>query len=147
MTNGDLTNPHAAQAPMPTGLASGLGFAGAIIATCLAVALHSTQDPVLALIPLGAVTAALAGLTSWAGGLATAWICWLLDSGFVLGREAQLDFSSAAQSAALALVGIALVAGAAGRLYRARARRPEDGPPAIEAQPIQSWKERPETFS
>lgn len=137
--------PMSTAGPMPTGIAAGVGFAGAIIATTLAVVLHTTHDPVLALIPLGLVTAAIAGLTSWTGGMAAAWICWLLDSGFVIGREAQLTFSSPAQMAALALVAIAVIAGTAGRAHRAL--RPQRSAPTILVQSIQSWKERPETFS
>ena len=79
------------------------------------------------------------------GGLAAAWICWLLDSGFVIGREAQLTFTPAAQLAALVLVGVALAAGAAGRVYRLR--RSDQEVAATVVQPIQSWNERPETFS
>jgi hypothetical protein len=129
---------------MPSGIASGVGFAGAIAATIVAVALHSTHHPLLALIPLGLVIAVVASLTSWAGGLATAWICWFLDSGFVIGRAAQLTFAPAAQLAALVLVSLALVAGLGGRAYRRH--RPKAGP-RCDVQPIQSWKERPETLS
>ena len=76
--------------PTPNGIAVGVGFAGAIVATTLAVATGSTHDVWWALVPLGLVTAVVSGTTGWFGGIATAWICWSLDSGFVLGREAQL---------------------------------------------------------
>ncbi len=123
-------------APMPAGIASGLGFAGAIVATVVAVGVGSTHDPLWALVPLGLVTAVVAFVTSWVGAVVTAWICWSLDSGFVVGRQAQLSFSPAAQVAALLLVAVALLAGLAGRAHRAR-----------RGQPIQSANERPDTFS
>ena len=123
--------------PMPNGIAVGVGFAGAIVATILAVAIGSTHDGWWALVPLGLVTAAVSATTGWVGGLATAWICWSLDSGFVLGREAQLNFSSAAQLSAVVLVAVALLAGAAGRVVRG----------ARNAQQSQSANRRPETRS
>ncbi|MET3804552.1 hypothetical protein ABIB25_001547 [Nakamurella sp. UYEF19] len=130
-------------APMPTGIASGVGFAGAIVATILAVAVGSTHDPLWALVPLGVVTAGVASVTSWTGAVVTAWICWSLDSGFVLGREAQLTFSPAAGVAALTLVAVALAGGLVGRWVRMeRTARVE---PA--GQPIQSANEAPDNFS
>ena len=105
---------------MPTGIACGIGFVGAIAATVVAVACRSTHDPVLALIPLGAVTAVVAAMASWLGGLAAAWMCWLLDSGFVVGRAAQLTFGASSGLAAAVLVTVALVAGTGARLYRRR---------------------------
>ena len=122
---------------MPDGIAVGVGFAGAIIATTVAVALGSTHDAWWALIPLGLLTAAVAASTGWFGAVATAWICWSLDSGFVLGRQAELNFSSTAQRSALVLILVALAAGTAGRLVR-NVRR---------SQEIQSANRRPETRS
>jgi len=139
-------------APMPAGLASGFGFAGAIVATVIAVAVGSTHDPLWALIPLGVVTSVVAFLTNWVGAVATAWICWSLDSGFVVGREAHLTFSPAAQFAALVLVAVALLAGLAGHTHRA-ARRSRSvqsqsmHSSSMRPQPIQSSNERPDTFS
>ncbi|SDO45980.1 hypothetical protein SAMN04515671_1002 [Nakamurella panacisegetis] len=113
--------------PMPTGIACGVGFVGAIVGTIIAVACRSTHDPILALIPLGAVTAATSAATTWIGGLAAAWMCWLLDSGFVVGRTAQLTFGPSAGAAALVLVIVAVMAGSAGRLYRRRRQRVSTG--------------------
>jgi hypothetical protein len=124
-------------APMPNGIAVGVGFVGAIVATTLAVASGSTHDGWLALIPLGLVTAAVSTTTGWIGGIATAWICWSLDSGFVLGREAQLNFSSTAQLSLLVLIVVALLAGAAGRIIRS----------ARNSQQSQSANRSPETRS
>ena len=121
--------------PMPTGIACGVGFVGAIVATIVAVACRATHDPALALIPLGAVTAAVAAMTSRVGGLAAAWMCWMLDSGFVLGRTAQLTFDRPSGIAALVLVAVAAASGTAAHVHRRR------------RQLIQSAKERPETFS
>ncbi len=140
MSTWDITRqpPPATRAlPMPNGIAVGVGFAGAIIATVVAVALGSTHDAWWALIPLGLVTAVVASTTGWIGGIATAWICWSLDSGFVVGREAQLNFSSTAQLSALALILVALAAGAAGRAFRTVRGRQE----------IQSAKLSPDTRS
>ncbi len=124
-------------APMPDGIAVGVGFAGAISATAVAVALGSTHDAWWALIPLGLVTALVSATTGWIGAVATAWICWSLDSGFVLGREAQLNFSSTAQLSALVLVLVALLGGVAGRTVRTFRTR----------QLVQSAKLSPETRS
>jgi hypothetical protein len=123
--------------PMPNGIAVGVGFVGAIAATILAVVIGSTHDGWWALIPLGLVTATVAATTGWIGGIATAWICWSLDSGFVLGREAQLNFSSTAQLSLLVLIVVALVAGATGRMVRS----------ARNAQQSQSANRSPETRS
>jgi hypothetical protein len=123
--------------PMPNGIAVGVGFAGAIVATTLAVATGSTHGVWWALVPLGLVTAGVSVSTGWVGGIATAWICWSLDSGFVLGREAQLSFSSTAQLTALVLIAVAVLAGACGRVVR----NTRNG------QQSQSANRRPETRS
>ena len=105
---------------MPTGIAVAAAFTAGILATAVAVAVGTTHHPLLALVPLGTVVALVAAFTTWTGGIAGAWICWSLHSGFVVGRQAQLDFSSTAQLSAAALLAVALAAGAAGRLVRAR---------------------------
>ncbi len=112
-----------ADVPLPSAFAAGLAFLSAIVVTAVAVAAGATHHPAEALLPLGLVTIAISLWTTWAGAVATAWICWALDSGFVLGREAQLTFSPQSQLAVLVLVGIALVGVLGGRtLRRSRSR-------------------------
>lgn len=107
-----------AAAPLPSAFAVGIAFCAAIVVTAVAVAAGATHHPAEALLPLLLVTAAVSMWTSWAGAVATGWICWALDSGFVLGREAQLSFSPSSQQAALLLLVVALAGGAGGRGVR-----------------------------
>ena len=118
-----MSTPHAT-APLPSAVAVGTTFASAIVVTAVAVAAGATHHPVAALLPLLMLTAAVSMWTSWVGALATAWICWALDSGFVLGREAQLTFSPGSQQAALLLVAVALAGGLGGHAVRHSRTRP-----------------------
>lgn len=115
-----MTNARAS-APLPSAFAVGIAFVSAIAVTSLAVAAGATHHPVEALLPLGLVTAAVSMWTTVAGAVATAWICWALDSGFVLGRQAQLSFSPLSQQTVLLLVVVALLGSVGGRVVR-RAR-------------------------
>lgn len=112
-----MNTSHAA-APPPSAVAIGIAFGSAILVTAAAVAVGATHHPVAELLPLLLVRAAVSIWTSWAGAITTAWICWALDSGFVLGREAQLTFSTGSQQAALVLVVAALAGGLGGRAVR-----------------------------
>ncbi len=119
-------------APLPSAFAAGIAFVSAIAVTGIAVAAGATHHPVEALLPLGVVTVAVSAWTTWAGGVAAAWICWALDSGFVLGRQAQLSFSTPSQQTVLLLVVIALLGGVGGRGYRRhRARSVTGGAPLL----------------
>ena len=111
-------------APLPAAFAVGVAFSASIVVTAAAVAVGATHDPSWALLPLGLLTAGIAVWTSWVGAVATAWICWAMDSGFVIGREAQLNFSLPAQVAALVLVAVALIGRSVGRGVARRRTRP-----------------------
>jgi hypothetical protein len=95
---------------MPGRLGFPLGFVLAIVVTFLAVAAGATTHPERAVIALAAVTAAVAGVSTFRATLATAAVCWALLSGFVLGRYGDLVFTPAAARDALVLGGIAIIA-------------------------------------
>lgn len=96
----------------------GIAFLSAIAVTALAVAVGATHHQVDALLPLGVVTVAVSLFTTRVGAVAAAWICWALDSGFVLGRQAQLSFSTLSQQAVLVLVALAVLASCLGQAVR-----------------------------
>jgi hypothetical protein len=105
--------------PVPFGFALCAAFGSAIVVTFIAVAAGATHQPAWVLLPFGALTVGAGIATTWGAAIATAWICWALDSGFVIGREAQLTFGPQSQLAALVLVALALVSGLGARMYRA----------------------------
>ena len=114
----DLVNDDRSAAPLPSAFAVAIAFVSAIAVTSVAVAAGATHHQVEALLPLGVVTLGIALWTSQAGAVAVAWICWALDSGFVLGRQAQLSFSPLSQRAVLLLIGLAVLGSCAGQLVR-----------------------------
>lgn len=104
--------------PLPAAFAVGIAFSSAIVVTASAVAVGATRHPAAALLALAVLTAAVSMWTTCAGAVATAWICWALESGFVVGRQAQLSFSPLSQQALLLLLAVGLLAGIGGQAAR-----------------------------
>ena len=87
-----------------------LGAGVAVLVTLVAVAAGATTHPRLALIGLTAVSVTAAAVTTLWAALATAAMCWALDTGFVLNRYGELVFDGRAGRAAAVLTIAVLVA-------------------------------------
>jgi hypothetical protein len=114
---------RAATAPVPGAFGFPLGAAAATLVTIAAVAAGATDHPAAAMIALAVCVAAVAVVTTPAATLGTAAVCWLLQAGFVVGREGAVSVTtrSGREAAVLAAVAVGAIAvTGAVRLLRSR---------------------------
>ena len=116
-----------------------LGFAAAITVTLVAVAAHGTAHPQWTLVALAATAAAIAAVATLRAALATAALCWALETGFVIGRRGVLTVTAESVRDAAILAAVALLAYAialAVRIARRAAARRAARPVAIPSQRV-----------
>lgn len=131
---------------IPGGFGFPLGFLAAILTTTVAVAAGATTHPVLALIPLLAVTLTIAAASTPAAAVATAAVSWTLQAGFVRGRHGDLALTPQSMRDAAILGTVTLLAALTTTLVRTSHSRlvavpppRADCPSATSAGPQPRW--------
>ena len=78
---------------IPEGFGFPVGGALAVVATCVAVAVGATRQPVLSVLAQVVVIDVIALFSTVPAVVLTAVVCWFLHSGFLLGRHGELVFT------------------------------------------------------